>query len=408
MKDKSKISKSKKISMIKSPTFIIFYEPQSMMDMGPLKEISYSFDELLSLKNNKDIRNYSVFKKDSQPMYERDEFIDGGFYEFLFSERRFNEVNFEKFIEVFLKMMEKFDYIKGVRFRPKHHQVKVQLWSSEKSNDRILHILDKIHEVLRLPFEKKPIFHLFFPEPLPDAPDLSIVEMRGKKVNLLRFGLILTNFFYSKKVWWELDLLDTFKKYYIPHTNMIDIGANIGSHSLLMSEIISDDSVIFSFEPVYGDIIQRNIIDNNLQDKICLFTQGLGNKNEVITINTMDRMRPNNFGTVSIVKKIENTPIKRKIGVIALDTLGLNNISVMKIDVEGMEKDVLEGARQTIFKNLPAIVIEIWPSEMNNFLESDIGRFLRDECKYQLLSLGTASKHDYVMVSKKQKMMEFV
>lgn len=406
MKDKSKISK-KKIS-IKSYPLLIFYEPQSMMEMAPLKELPYSFEELNSLKNRSDVRNFSIFKENTKPIYELDIFINGGFYEFTFSERKLHEVNFEKFIHIFLKMMEKFDYIKGVRFRPKHHQVKVQLWSSEKENDRILKILDKIHEVLHLPFEKKPFFHLFFPEPLPDASDLSVIEMRGKKVNLLRFGLTLTNFFFVKKVWWEIDLLDTFKKYYIPHTNMIDIGANIGSHTLLMSEIISDDSVIFSFEPVYGDIVQRNIIDNNLQDKVCLFTQGLGKKNENITINVMDRMKPNNFGMVSIVKKIENTPIKRIIGVIALDTLGLTNISVMKIDVEGMEKDVLEGARQTILKSLPAIVIEIWPSEMNAFIESDIGRFLKDECKYQLLSLHTASKHDYVMISKKQKMMDYL
>ncbi len=120
----------------------------------------------------------------------------------------------------------------------------------------------------------------------------------------------------------------------------------------------------------------------------------------------MDRMKPNNFGTVSIVKKIDTAILKKKIGVITLDSIGLKNISLIKLDVEGMERDVLEGGRKTISENLPAIVIEIWPEEMGNFVNSDIGKFLMIECKYEIIPISSASKHDYVLVSKKKDYME--
>ncbi len=396
-KTKSKLSSSNK--------FNIFYEVHSM-ETTDIEKVKYDFALLKDIQDKPNLKFFAIFKDNSVPFYETPEFLEGGFYEMVFSLNKFKTIDFEKCILFFTKFMEKFIYIRGVRFRPKKNLMKIQLWSIDKFDDKIMKVIQFIPEVFHIKFEEKPYFELFYPEPLPDAKDLSMVELRGKKVNILRFGLMLSNFFYSKKIWWELELLPIFKKYYIPRTNVIDIGANVGSHTLLMTEFISKDSLIFSFEPVYGDIVQRNIIDNGFEDKICLFTQGLGKKNETIEINVMDRMKPNNFGTVSIVKKIDTAILKKKIGVITLDSIGLQNISLIKLDVEGMERDVLEGGRKTISENLPAIVIEIWPEEMGNFVNSDIGKFLMIECKYEIIPISSASKHDYVLVSKKKDYME--
>ncbi len=398
-KTKSKLSSSNKLN--------IFYEVHSMQTTN-IEKVKYDIDPLKEIKDKPNLKFFAIFKDNSVPFYETDEFLEGGFYEMVFSLNKFKNIDFYKCILFFIKFMEKFIHIRGVRFRPKKNLMKIQLWSTDKFDDKIMKVIQFIPEVFHIKFEEKPYFELFYPEPLPDAKDLSMVEMRGKKVNILRFGLMLSNFFHQKKIWWELDLLNVFKKYYIPHTNILDIGANIGSHTLLMTEFISKDNLIFSFEPVYGDVVQRNITDNGLEDKVCLFTQGLGKKNETIEINVMDRMKPNNFGTVSIVKKIETAILKKKIGVITLDSIGLKNISLIKLDVEGMERDVLEGARKTISENYPTIVIEIWPEEMGNFVNSEIGKFMLNECKYEIIPVsGTRSNHDYVLVSKKQKMMDF-
>lgn len=379
-----------------SSHFHIFFQTSS--SIPPSHPIPFSFDSLIQIKDRQDIQNFAIFKKNHEPLYENDEYLQGGFYEFIFSSSSFQQIPFDKFMESLLRLLQKYSSLLGVRFRPKGNKMKVQIWSSDKLNSSILHTLQKIPTIFHIRLEENPRFELFYPEPLPDSPDISVVEMRGKKVHILRFGIMISNFFHSKKVWWEIEMLPVFKKYYVPNTNIIDIGANIGSHSLLMSEIISPNSLIFSFEPVYWDIVQKNIFENHLQDKICLFPQGLGKRNEVIEINTMDRMKPNNFGQLSIVKKIKTAHIKKKIGVITLDSIHLHNISLIKIDVEGMEKDVLEGARNTIAKNLPTIIIEIWSDEMENFIQSDIGKFLFDQCKYKLIPLPhSASNHDYIL-----------
>ncbi len=404
-KEKIKKDKSKLKSKLSESNLDIFYEIHTM-ETTDIQKSKYDFKLLNEIKDHVHLKFYSIFKKGSEPFYELDEFLEGGYYEFNFHLNKFKKIDFKKFIEVCIKILFKSTDLKGFRFRPKSNLMKIQLWSSGKKDNSILEILKKIPEHFKIQFEKSPNFELFYPEPLPDAKDISIVEMRGKKVNILRFGLMLSNFFHQKKVWWELDLLNVFKKYYIPHTNILDIGANIGSHTLLLTEILSKDNLIFAFEPVYGDIVQRNITDNNFEDKICLFTQGLGKKNEVIEINVMDRMKPNNFGTVSVVKKIETATLKKKIGIITLDSLSLKNISLIKLDVEGMERDVLEGAKSLITENLPAIVIEIWPEEMANFINSDIGKYLMNECKYEIVPIKeTRSDHDYVLVSKKQNYM---
>ena len=54
-----------------------------------------------------------------------------------------------------------------------------------------------------------------------------------------------------------------------------------------------------------------------------------------------------------------------------LDSYNFKNISIMKIDVEGHEIAVLEGALNTIKRNKPKILIEVWnrPKRQKEFME---------------------------------------
>ena len=54
-----------------------------------------------------------------------------------------------------------------------------------------------------------------------------------------------------------------------------------------------------------------------------------------------------------------------------LDKYNFKNISIIKIDVEGHEINVLNGALNTILKNKPKILIEVWnrPKKKKEFLE---------------------------------------
>ena len=128
---------------------------------------------------------------------------------------------------------------------------------------------------------------------------LSSQILRNKKINFISHDTCIGSTIKSG-IYWEEWMLKYISEYYINGTNMIDLGANIGTTTLLMSEIISPENKIYSFEPIYHDIAYMNIIDNNLDDKIKLFPCGVGNKISTFIFPKVNLNNNINFGATSI------------------------------------------------------------------------------------------------------------
>jgi FkbM family methyltransferase len=160
---------------------------------------------------------------------------------------------------------------------------------------------------------------------------------------------------------WEDWLEKYIKEAYIENTNMIDIGAHIGTCALSMSKYISKNSNIYSFEPIYSEILFKNVSENNLTEKIKTFPIGLSNKSEKLNGGFIDFSEKNNYGFTQLdnLDKMDETS-NLCISLETLDSFNIDNVSFIKIDVEGSERMVLEGAINTIYKNCPTILIEIW------------------------------------------------
>jgi FkbM family methyltransferase len=179
--------------------------------------------------------------------------------------------------------------------------------------------------------------------------------------------MTITPYLREGKLWG--DNMEKFvKELYEPNTNMIDIGAHIGTFTLIMSKYLSNDYKIFSFEPVFYDILTKNINDNNLDNKVVLFKNGLSNKEENFTPFYLNLNEHSGYGAFSF-KKIQNDKLKftdslnsssSGIKFYRLDDFNFENISFIKLDVEFFESEVLEGAVQTIFYNKPTILIELF------------------------------------------------
>jgi FkbM family methyltransferase len=183
-------------------------------------------------------------------------------------------------------------------------------------------------------------------------------NLRNKKINYIKTDTCIGNTI-KANIYWEEWMLKYIKQFYIPQTNIIDIGANIGTTSLLMSEILSDNNHIFTFEPLYSDVTFKNILDNNLQDKIMLYSCGLSNDDSILEVSNINYKEYRNFGASSLLD-LQNTisTEKIKINVKKLDNFDIDNVSLIKIDVENMEILVLEGAFHLINKCKPTILIE--------------------------------------------------
>jgi FkbM family methyltransferase len=193
---------------------------------------------------------------------------------------------------------------------------------------------------------------------------------------------------------WEDWVENIIKELYIENTNMVDIGAHIGTTSLIMSRHISENCFIYAFEPVYSNITNLNICENNLQDKIKLFPIGLSDKQDQLESGFIDFSISANYGYTRIDTLNQATNNSEYIiSVDTLDNMHLENISFMKIDVEGSESNVLNGAIETIIKYYPTIFIELWCTSDNNLKKIKDDTF---DYKNPLLSFSFLFKLGYV------------
>ena len=164
-------------------------------------------------------------------------------------------------------------------------------------------------------------------------------------------------------------MMDHIKKYYKPGTNMIDVGSYIGTASLMMSEVIDSGCKIYAFEPLYNKVTRMNIVNNGKEDVISLYECGLGEGEYQVNKPVVNVGSDGNYGGQAIAvfhhgycEEVGGNG--EKIDIRRLDSFGFDNVSLIKIDVEGFELNVLAGAVETLRRNgFPTIIIEIWEND---------------------------------------------
>ncbi len=166
----------------------------------------------------------------------------------------------------------------------------------------------------------------------------------------------------------EMMVLKLIKIYSLKGYDFIDIGANIGLHTLTAATSNSNIEV-YSFEPEshnYQDLL-KNIILNNCYN-IRPFKMGLGN----LTLNkTLNINEDWNKGKHSLKLNFPGSNKKIIIPLSTLDTFKDNIKSknlVIKIDVEGYEKEVIEGSKHVFYAAENIMLIIELLEENNGFL----------------------------------------
>ena len=166
----------------------------------------------------------------------------------------------------------------------------------------------------------------------------------------------------------EVTVLELIKVYAHKGYNFIDVGANIGLHTLTAAASNSDIE-IYSFEPEPYNFQQlvENIVLNKFLN-IRPFKMGLGNLSSTKTLNINEGW---NKGKHSLKINFEGSNKKIKIPLTTLDSFKENieceNL-IIKIDVEGYEKEVIEGAKTVFYQTENVILIIELLEENNSFL----------------------------------------
>ena len=170
---------------------------------------------------------------------------------------------------------------------------------------------------------------------------------------------VISNHINYSKNYYENEFLEAIKDKYPNHINIIDIGANIGNHSQYFLRKLNCKKV-YAFEPQDDNF---NILKKNLEPFL--------NKGEAIKMALSDKntemplynSQKENYGGFSLFKyeyKNMNKSflVEEKIEVRTLDSYNLTDITMIKIDVENFELNVLKGGIETIKRNKPILFIE--------------------------------------------------
>lgn len=151
-----------------------------------------------------------------------------------------------------------------------------------------------------------------------------------------------------------------FRRYLRPNDIVIDVGANIGFFTLIFSTIVGRTGKVYAIEPhprIYK-YLQGNL-DLNSVENVFPFNLALGSKSG--TVKFSDRKGDDRNAVITTGTGI-TVPQKR------LDQLGIEDesIALLKIDVEGYEKFVIESAGQ-ILKNVRCIYFEAIERHFSKF-----------------------------------------
>lgn len=165
----------------------------------------------------------------------------------------------------------------------------------------------------------------------------------------------------------ELDIISEYFKGGI----FVDIGANIGNHSLYALKFLNASKVIaFEPNPVALRILRQNINANGFSDRAVIHPVGLSDEEGCAQVITPE----NNLGGTRLAARSDasdaNIPILR-----GDDVLADEDVDFLKIDTEGLELQVLNGLRKTLARRSVTIFVEIEEQNIREFkaLVDEIG-----------------------------------
>ena len=195
--------------------------------------------------------------------------------------------------------------------------------------------------------------------------------------------------------YWEPYMHSYFKKYIKPNSLVLDIGANIGTHSVVIAKVCPTTTV-HAFEPmdIHYDLLELNKHMNSLSNIIC-HNVGLGSEPGIMYQPNLEFEKEGNFGGHGLSYEKTNKEISIK----TIDMYNFSNVSFIKCDVEGFELNVLKGALDTIIKNKPVMIIEVWDIQSEVFFNDKIILHLLNIYNYKQINHlhGIA---DYLFTSK--------
>lgn len=187
-------------------------------------------------------------------------------------------------------------------------------------------------------------------------------------------------------------VLELYKEMIPEGSTVIDVGANVGFHSVLLSKIVGRHGSVLAIEPVDYNLkkLNTNIYLNgcvNVKLVKCLVGSKKRNSVKLFQV-TEDQSRLDNS---SVLENLNIKKLQAEGGVeeveVTQTTLDYiyskiqKPIKLIKVDVEGYELEVLKGAKKTISESRPVIIVEINPKRLRD-LNIQLVHFSDELCQH--------------------------
>jgi FkbM family methyltransferase len=149
---------------------------------------------------------------------------------------------------------------------------------------------------------------------------------------------------------------------------VLDVGANIGIYSLIAGKKIGAKGKVYGFEPadIAFEKFQYHIDLNGLKN-IVPIKSGVSNYTGKAEFNICDDDAYNSLGD----KPLKDIINKNTIEVVSIDDFVLQNnikkVDIIKVDTEGAEFLVFQGAKKTLQKDKPTLFFEYNPTVTEGF-----------------------------------------
>jgi FkbM family methyltransferase len=146
-----------------------------------------------------------------------------------------------------------------------------------------------------------------------------------------------------------------FRQIITPGMVVLDIGANIGAHTLYFSQAVGESGQVHAYEPqrIVYQTLAGNMALNSVTNVFC-YQQAVSDKEDILLVPCLDYAASNNFGGLELGTAAEGEPVLS----VVLDELGFPRVDFIKLDVEGMELQALRGAQALLRKCRPYLYVE--------------------------------------------------
>jgi FkbM family methyltransferase len=196
------------------------------------------------------------------------------------------------------------------------------------------------------------------------APHIALAETRHGPLFVLKSDNTIGRSLISYGEWTEAEI-SVLRQLVRPRDCIVDIGANVGVHTVAFAKAVAPGGYVVAFEPQprVFHLLSANVTINGLSN-VRLFPAACAAQPGSLWFPELDYTREANFGAFKLddaraVRGKTVQPIGQQVPILTLDdAYDLPTLRLLKIDVEGMELDVLKGAEKTIRRCRPALYVE--------------------------------------------------